>query len=64
MKIYDQIDDIFYGGTQINVAELMYDEISIHTILVGRNIGAIDLQMLTMVVNAMLVDKFLKWYIF
>ena len=32
MKIDDQIDDIIYGGTQINVAELIYDEILIHTI--------------------------------
>ncbi|MGB6530094.1 MAG: hypothetical protein WBF33_18475 [Candidatus Nitrosopolaris sp.] len=45
----------------------VYDEISIHgrttTEEICRNIGAIDPQMLTMVVNAMLVDKFLKTYV-
>ncbi len=32
MNIDDQIDDMIYGGTQINVAELIYDEISTHAI--------------------------------
>jgi hypothetical protein len=56
MKIDDQIDYMIYGGTQINVAELIYDEISIHTIHGMTKYMCNGPSDLTMVVNAMLVD--------
>jgi hypothetical protein len=61
-------EDMIHGGSDvhsrgIDIATLIYDEISIHgreTIdEVIRNIGAVEPQLLTIVVNSMLKDKFL-----
>jgi hypothetical protein len=61
-----QIESAIYNDN-INVAGLIYDEISIHGRAtldeICRNIGALDPQLLTVVVNSMLVDKFQVAYI-
>ena len=60
----ESLEDV--DDRRINVAELVYDEVSIHgrpTIdELVRNIGAIDPQLITVVVNNMLADNFLVIY--